>query len=521
MTKFNVKTVRATGVSPIRAEKTASGRTYEGAPGYRRDARGELFLLAVSNMVNESAFYETAAGRDDRFTALIRQLAVTDADWLARLIGWLRDGANMRSASLVAAVEMVRARLEAGAHGGNRQVISSVLRRADEPGELLAYWISRYGRAIPQPVKRGVSDAVARLYTERSLAKYDTESHGFRFADVLELAHPAPAAPWQGDLFRHAIDRRHGRGEEIPGTLAMVAARRDLLALPVDERRAALVGPGGREMLANAGMTWESVAGWLQGPLDAAAWEAVIPSMGYMALLRNLRNFDDAGVSNQVAERVAARLADPERVAASRQLPMRFLSAYRAISRLRWAPALEDALGLSLANVPSLPGRTLILIDRSGSMFWSPSRLSKLTQADVAAMFGSALAVRAERADLVQFGSSSQAVNFRRNESVLRVLERFDNLGGTQTAAAVRRHYGGHDRVLIVTDEQAWAGYHGQGPTAVIPASVPVYTWNLAGYRHGHGPSGSGNRHTFGGLTDAAFTMIGLIEAGQAADWPF
>ena len=104
---------------------------------------------------------------------------------------------------------------------------------------------------------------------------------------------------------------------------------------------------------------------------------------------------------------------------------------------------------------------------------------------------------------------------------MLRLLDRFGNLGGTNTADAVRRHYRGHDRVLIVTDEQAWAGWQGADPTVAVPSDVPVYTWNLAGYRFGHGPSGAGLRHTFGGLTDAGFGMIPLLEAGQAGHWPF
>jgi hypothetical protein len=59
------------------------------------------------------------------------------------------------------------ARLAAGLEGGNRRLVGSVLRRADEPGEMLAYWTSRYGRAVPKPVKRGIADTVARLYDER------------------------------------------------------------------------------------------------------------------------------------------------------------------------------------------------------------------------------------------------------------------------------------------------------------------------------------------------------------------
>jgi hypothetical protein len=60
---------------------------------------------------------------------------------------------------------------------GARQIVDSVLQRADEPGEALAYWTATYGRAVPKPVKRGIADAVARLYTQRSLLKYDTASH--------------------------------------------------------------------------------------------------------------------------------------------------------------------------------------------------------------------------------------------------------------------------------------------------------------------------------------------------------
>ncbi|WP_312881558.1 TROVE domain-containing protein [Thermomonospora cellulosilytica] len=263
------------------------------------------------------------------------------------------------------------------------------------------------------------------------------------------------------------------------------------------------------------------MAGWLQGPLTARFWEAIIPNMGLFALIRNLRNFDRAGVGDQAAELVAGRLADAERVRRSRVLPMRFLAAYRAAPSLRWAWPLQRALDASLANVPRLPGRTLVLVDRPGSMFYAMSRHGKLTQADAAALFGAALALRADRADLVEFGTGHRPVPFRRGESSPTVVERFGNLGGTNTAAAVRAHHRGHDRVVIVTDEQVWAGRDGENPTRAVPDRVPVYTWNLAGYRQGHGPSGAGTRHTFAGLSDAAFAMIPLIERGQAADWPF
>ncbi|MFF7295377.1 TROVE domain-containing protein [Streptomyces sp. NPDC008265] len=528
MARFNlrarVKSAPAAPTSPVRS--AGRSRTAEGGPGHLRDPRSELFLLAVANFVTQQTAYESGQARDDRFAALVRTLAVEDPAWTAGLLRWLRNDAHMRTASLVGAAAYVKARLDAGATDGpsNRGVVDSVLRRADEPGELLAHWTSAYGRNVPKPVKRGIGDAVRRLYSGTSLLKYDTDSRAYRFGDVLNLVHasPDPAKPWQGELFRHALDRRHNpQAAQVPAGNRTLAAHRALMELPVSERRGVVLAADGAERLAEAGMTWEALAGWLQGPLDAAAWEAVIPSMGAMALLRNLRNFDRAGVSDEVAAEVAARICDPDNVARSRQFPFRYLAAYRHAPSLRWAYPLERALGHSLVNVPALPGRTLVLVDRSGSM-WAPlSDRSELNRADAAAVFGAALALRAERADLVQFGSTSEAVPYTRGESVLKVLERFGDLGGTCTAEAVRKHYRGHDRVLIVTDEQAATfGHHGD-PTEQVPAAIPVYTWNLAGYRVGHGPSGGANRHTFGGLTDAAFRMVSLIEAGRDARWPW
>ncbi|MFI1956397.1 TROVE domain-containing protein [Streptomyces althioticus] len=525
MARFNTRAAKPQPTSPV----TSTGRvlrTHQGGRGRERDARSELFLLAVSNFVTQQTFYESGDARDDRFAALVRELAVSDPDWTAGLLGWLRGEGNLRTAALVGAAEYVKARLDAGATDGpsNRQVVDSALRRPDEPGELLALWTATYGRNIPKPVKRGVADAVRRLYGAKALLKYDTGSKGYRFGDILNLVHaaPDPAKPWQGDLFRYALDRRHHpETAEPPATIPVLAAHRELMALPVEERRAVVTAPGGAERLAAAGLTWEALAGWLQGPVDKAAWEAVIPSMGPMALVRNLRNFDEAGVSDEAAARVAARIADPEEVARSRQFPFRYLAAYRHAPSLRWSYPLEQALGHSLANVPELPGRTLVLVDRSGSMFYARmSDRSVLTRADAAAVFGAAVALRAAKADLVEFGTTSAPVRFRRGESVLRILDRFGNLGGTDTTEAVRRHYQGHDRVLIVTDEQYAPSRHGD-PTEQVPARVPVYTWNLAGHRAGHGPSGTANRHTFGGLSDAAFRMVPLLEAGRDADWPW
>jgi hypothetical protein len=127
----------------------------------------------------------------------------------------------MRSASLIGAAEAVRARLEAGQAGASRQLVASVLQRSDEPAEMLAYWTSRYGRTLPKPLKRGIADAVTRVYDERGFLRYDGAARGFRFGDVIDLVHPSPRADvaWHGDLFAWAITARHGRDEAPPASL--------------------------------------------------------------------------------------------------------------------------------------------------------------------------------------------------------------------------------------------------------------------------------------------------------------
>jgi hypothetical protein len=171
--------------------------------------------------------------------------------------------------------------------------------------------------------------------------------------------------------------------------------------------------------------------------------------------------------------------------------------------------------------VPWLGGRTLVLVDLSGSMSYAGDRRAQgLTRADVAKVFGAALALRTD-ATLVWFDDTSGQVRVPKGTSLLSLVDSFPRAGGgTSTGAAVQRWYAGHDRVVIVTDEQAHFTGHAN-VAAPVPAHVPVYTWNLAGYRHGHAPSGLGTRHTFGGLADQGFRVIPLLERGQDSTWPF
>lgn len=545
MSKNNRGTVRPAVSSPVATEDRPSGSTALGAPGYARDLQSELFLLAACNLPGEKAFHEGTDERVQRFRHLVREASAVSPDWTAALLPYLRGPGGLRLAPVEAAAEYAWARRDEAGTGREvvnppkvtvRKVVDSVLQRADEPGEIIAYWLARYGRKMPIGLKRGVADAVLRLYTEYALLKWDTREAAVRFGDVIELVQPRYTGnaygTWRDALYRYAIERRHNRDNPIPGPLATIRANAALNTAAATDPNVLL----DTERLRAAGMTWQNVLSMAGNRVDKAKlWSVLAPLMGYEALLKNLRNFDDAGVPDDVAASVAARLADPEQVATSRQWPFRFLSAYRAAPSLRWSYPLDKALNASLSNVPALRGRTLVLVDRSPSM-WDQkfSEHSDMPWADAAALFGAAVALRAESADLVEFWGMSRAVPFRKADSALKLTERFSFQpapGGTDIPSAVRAHlHPHHARVVIVTDEQTQAGYlpsnmryqGGMAPTLIddlVPKSVPLYMWNFGGYKRGAAPSGTGNRVTLGGLSDSAFRLIPMLEAGRDARW--
>lgn len=499
---------------------TGPAVTHEGGTGFEKDAKTALYTLAVTNMVSEPTYYESGGDRDDRFTSLIHQVTTEDPAWVAALIPWLRHRANMRSAPVVAALEYARA------GGPNaRHVIVSAFGRADEPAEALGYWLARYGRKVPMAVKRGIADGAVKLYNEYSAIKYDGSSRGVRMGDVVELCHPSPDGGAQSALFRHLLDRRHGHFT-YPGDidtladagLTKIISTYQLDALPESERRDWLrvANPGD---LADAGYTWERLSGWLPGGMDAEAWEAIIPAMGYMSKLRNLRNFEQAGVPKALLTEVAAEIADPECVAKSRQFPYRFLSAYLNSGSTFFAPALEDALAASLQNVPTLSGRTLVLVDTSGSMDVPVSARSKIRNCDIAALFGVAVAAKS-KVDFAIYANTSQRVT-KLPTSVLRGTELIHSkIGvvghGTNTWPSALAEYDGQDRIVVFTDCQD----HPSRAHSALP-DVPVYAWDLAGYQATNVDLNAPGRYLFAGFNDASFRLISLLEAGADTGWPW
>lgn len=536
MSKFDKRKTTATlarppvnVTSPVATSPVPDTVTHNGAAAYSRDDKSALFLLGLSNMVAETTFYETADHRDGRFTSLVNAVAVADPGWLAGYLPWLRSVANMRSAPLVAAVDAMHAMLAAKVPG-SMAILESVLLRPDAPGEALAYYAARYGRRWPIPLKKACARAAARMYTEKMAIKYDTASHAFRWGNVVEITHPTPRDTRQALLFKACIDRAHHRADpryrghdgalaqqELPMLIADAALR-----AAAEADATVLLEPGA---LAAAGWIFQDALPYVGDGSKVSKrqlWEAVIPQMGWEALLKNLAGFDRAGVCDEVAETVALRLADPQQVQRAKILPYQVLAALEQVPSERWRRALEQALYASLSNIAQLAGRTLVLIDTSASMTGATfSKRSKMTAAKAAAVFGVATGHRQTDADVYGFASGVFAHQCRAGSSLVPAINAFlartGEVGhGTDITGALRQTFRGHDRVFVFTDGQSFTAHDAR----VIAPNVPFYVFDLGGYAAAYAPSG-GNVHTMGGLSDATFKMIQILEGQRSVTWPW
>lgn len=552
MAAFNKPGTRPRITSQVATAGPAT--TALGASGFSRTPLSDLYLLSVSNLVTVDMFHEGQDPRNERYVDLLRQTALLDQENVTGMLPWLRSEGYMRTASVLGAAEAAKTLCDQHRYDGVEDMVDGVLQRADEPGEFVAYWFSIAGKAWPKrymAVKRGLKRAVARLYSEFSYAKWDKPNRAYRFADVIDIVHPAPRDRAQSDLFRYILDRRHSRPGAVTGSMGMTAAVKQWRSLAQsDPRNPRLLDP---DFVRESGLVWENILSALGSKVDKRIlWEAATRIMAPGALLKNLRNFDENGISDEAAERVVAVLTNGDRVRRAHVFPFQFLLAYRMAPSLRWGHALEKGLAGSLELVPGLRGKTLVLVDRSPSMFpgtWgSTPNKSEISLADQAALFGAALAVKSQDVTLVEFGGDSgmrsygsysrgpgsRGVKVPRGSSVLKIVDSFgDPINGTDIPRAVKDNFTSeYRRVVIITDEQSRPGWlpsnmhrhGGMKETQVndlIPADVPVYIWNMAGYSASILETGGTNRHCFGGFSDASWGLVDLLERQKNAPWPW
>jgi len=308
--------------------------------------------------------------------------------------------------------------------------LSRIIQRPDELTEFLAIYWKEKRQPLSAQVKRGLAAAFTK-FDAYSLAKYNRPST-IKLRDVLFLSHAKPKDEEQEAIWKKLID----------GTLE-----------PPD--------------------TWEVALS--AGKDKKETWERLMKEnrLGGLALLRNLRNMKDVGVDEQVIFNALAEMK------VTRILPFRFIAAARYAPQ--WEPEIEKAMMKCLQSQETLPGKTVLLIDVSGSMNGGLSDKSEMLRMDAA--MGLAVLARevCEYVEIISFSNQVVQIPARHGFALRDAIFNSQEHVGTYLGQAIQIIHQNitYDRLIVITDEQAH--------DTVPDPKGRGYVINVASYKNGIG----------------------------------
>jgi hypothetical protein len=338
--KAVIRPVKATAPVPM-------GYSGNGNLQYVKTDKTSLIEIATSVFYGKDQFYNTAEGLYQRAKANIRSLvSQNEFDFIANVALYARTQMDMRSYPIAIVVEFASALADQKKSYANmRALVRDVITRADELTELYGYALSVFGnkKCIPLAIKKGVADAFNK-FDEYQLAKYNGGSRNIKLRDLLRIVHPVPKDEAQSALFAKLMT--------------------DSMTTPYTWET---------ELSAN-GQKHKA-----EQKSKALIWEELIDSgkLGYMALLKNLRNIETEG-NTSLINKAATIISDRNKVLRSRQLPMNFMTAYDNVASAALRGAIDKAIEYSAGNIPNLGARVALIIDNSGSMGGKPAELASL-----------------------------------------------------------------------------------------------------------------------------------------------
>lgn len=403
------------------AKKLPKECTHEGAVAQRITPEKALRRSVLSCLLWEDEFYESGETIANRIESLAAQCSKETASALAVEA---RNVHGLRHAPLMLLIDLIRR-----GGPGVAETINDTIKRADEMAELLSIYWRNGKKPLSKQMKLGLAKAFGK-FNEYALARNDSDGV-VKLRDVLFLAHPKPKDAEQEALFKRVANRE-------------------------------LVTPD----------TWEVALS--AGASKKETFERLIAEgkMGYLGLLRNLRNMMDAGCDRRiVADAITARKG------ADGVWPFRYVSAARACKQLE--PEIDMALCESIASGPRLHGMTAVLVDVSGSMNDRLSKRSDMTRMDAAATLASII-----NGDVRVFSFSNTIVECppRKGMAGVDAIIASQAHSGTYLGSAVQamNTQVKHDRLIVITDEQS----HDVVPD---PVCGKAYMINVASAKNGVG----------------------------------
>ncbi|MDR0430676.1 MAG: TROVE domain-containing protein [Tannerellaceae bacterium] len=480
---------------------------HEGEQAYRLSPEWQLYTATVTSSLNDK-FYE---GAETRVETLRKLIAQCDPMFVAQLAVYVRRKMNMRSIPLVLAVELAKV------HSGDSTVnkmVSGIIQRADEITELLAYYQMANERKDTKKLNRlskqlqaGLQDAFNR-FDEYQFAKYNRDAE-VKLRDALFLVHPKAKDESQQALFNKIVNNEL----ETPYTWETELSALGQTKFASDKKK--------------------SIAFRMK-------WEELIDSrkVGYMALMRNLCNILEAEVSKQHIMKVCKALSNAEAVRRSKQLPFRFLAAYREISKVKSAysgrvlDALEQAVTVSAENITGFGEDTKVLIacDVSGSMQNAVSPKSKILSYDIGLMLAMLLKSRCKNAITGMFGDKWKVINVP-TKGILSNVDAFYRREGEVGYATngylviedLLESKQQMDKVMMFTDCQLWNSYNDKKIADLwndykkISPNSKLYLFDLSGYGTTPLDITRDDVYLIAGWSDKVFDIIAAIDCGGNA----
>lgn len=397
-----------------------------------------FYERVVSTLIGKDTFYKSSDALVKAMRADLKELVEANAlDFIANTIIHARTDMNIRTMPIVTVVEFAKALHINGKQYPNlRRVVCDVIQRADQITDLYAYALDIFGskNKVPMAIKRGVGDAFNK-FSEYQFGKYD-RGNSVKLRDVLRIVHPSAVSVEQGEIFQKIMAEQL----QVPYTWEVELSRNG--QLPESERKS-----------------------------KAQLWTELVTSgkLGYMALLRNLRNIVEAGVGQDVMVEISNRIADLNQVRTSKQLPYAFVNAYNAALEVN-APnvllnALSQALEFSIDNVPQLGNDVVLFVDSSGSMqgghIFGNGHSAGMSPADYASVFA-AMLVKANKnaynVRVVYFDTIAREIKIDSTKSVMSLTEelRGKSRGGStnlKAAFSLMKDKGWKPDTLIVLSD--------------------------------------------------------------------
>ena len=423
--------------------------THEGAKAKNISLKQELRRSVTACLLWEDTFYEDRKAVAERIKDLVHHLP---GEFVSELAIEAREKMKLRHVPLLLVRELARHPKK-----DERKYVSDTLFRVIQRPDELTEYVAIYWKDGKEPLsaqsKLGLAKAFLK-FNEYSFSKYNRDGQ-VKLRDVLFLSHPKPKTATQVDLFKKITDNTLTTPDTWEVALSGGADKKETFTRLLEEEK-----------------------------------------LGALALLRNLRNMSESGVRKDLITDAISKMD------VSRVLPFRFISA------AKYAPQFESILEKSmfkaLESQPELTGKTVILIDNSGSMYGSPvSAKSEIDRSDAACALAILLREICENVDIVAFSGRPTLLPSRHGFALRDAIKATEH-GGTYTETAKQfADKLGYDRLIIVTDEQSH-----QSLSNPLPGSK-AYVVNVATYQNG---IGYGNYLHIDGFSEA---IVDYIQASE------